>query len=373
MTSPAPRDQPESESLDPADDLVERRRARDEANFRAWCEATFDMVHLGPEVFHPADILDSLSPDAARRGRDEAAAQIREDLLEIVCERFPAPIAVPFLAFTEGPRASLARLLRLRDTWEALVGVLSAIAVAEAATSSPSLTNLVVREGRGQEFRTCKRRDILSDKLAIRIGLIEGVLRRAEELNISLEINSLLPLDVLSEIRRLNAVRNGFSHQSAPSDKQAEIIIAEALPVLVEVLLDLRGLEKVELLRIREIKPGNPPKAEAELFVGHAQSRRIRVISIDGEMEVRALAASQVAGRDRVLARIGLRTLDLSPFMYAEDDESGHRTRIAAFKCRTAGQWCMEYIGDSVSLKEPEGPHIDVLSSFAALIADGGS
>lgn len=370
MITPSPPDEPEAESLEPANDLVERRGARDEVIFRGWCETMFEMVQLGPEVFHPADILDALSPDAARRGRDEAAAQVREELEEIVCERFPAPIAVPFQAFTEGPRSSLVRLLRLRDTWEALVRMLSALAIAEAASCTPSMTNLVVREGRGNEFRLCRRRDLFSDKLAMRIGLIEGVLQRARELNISLEIANLLPLDVLSEIRRLNVVRNGFSHQSAISEKQAEIIIDEARPVLSEILLDLRGLDKVELIRICKIIPGSPPKAEIELLIGHAQSRRIRVISMEGEIAVRALAAAQVAGRDRVLARVGSRTLDLSPFVYAEDDEAGHRTRIAVFKCRTGGKWCMEYLSDSVVIEDVESPHVNLLTSLETLLAN---
>ena len=370
MITPPP-DQPERESLDPAHELVERRRARDEADFRTWCESTFDMVRLGPEVFHPADILESLSPDAARRGRDEAATQVREDLAATVCERFPAPIAVPFHAFTYGPRAPLTRLLRLRDTWEALVQVLSAMALAEAATCVPRLTSLVVREGKGKEFRSCKWRDLSSDKLAMRIGLVEGVLKRANDLGISLEIAKLLTPELLSEVRRLNAVRNGFSHQSTISEKQADTITEEALPVLLEILLDLRDLEKVELLRIGTIKPGKPPEAEIELLVGHAQSRRVKVIPMEGEIAARALVASRVAGRDRILARVGSRTLDLSPFMYAEDDESGHRTRITIFKQRATGKWWMEYMGDSVIVSDPEDPHIDVLSNFEVLIGSG--
>jgi hypothetical protein len=192
-------------------------------------------------------------------------------------------------------------------------------------------------------------------------------------MNISLEISKLLTLELLSEVRRLNGVRNGFSHQSAISEKQAKAITEEAFPVLLEILLDLRDLEKVELLRIGHIEPGTPPEAEIEVLLGHAQSRRVEMISMEGEAETRALAASRVAGRDRVLARIGSRTVDLCPFIYAEDDESGHRTRITVFKQRSAGKWYMEYMGDSVLVNDPEDPHINMLSNFEVLVNDGGS
>src|SRR5689334_23317095 len=120
--SPA-RDRPETERLDPGQALVGRRRARDEHDYREWCESLYGMIELGQEVFHPADVLE-LAADAARRGRDEALAQARTDIEQSVCDLFPAPIAVPFHAFLEGSRSALMRLHRLRDTWESMIRLL---------------------------------------------------------------------------------------------------------------------------------------------------------------------------------------------------------------------------------------------------------
>jgi hypothetical protein len=167
------RDQLEVERLDPAQGLLDRRRRRDEEDYRLWCESAYGTVEVGQEVFHPADVLDKLAPDAARRGRADASSQVRSDLEQSVCEQFPGPIAVPFHAFLEGPRAALTRLHRLRDTWESLVRLLSALALSEATRYGTRLAPLVVREGKDQGWRECRSRDLCSDKLAVRVGLIE--------------------------------------------------------------------------------------------------------------------------------------------------------------------------------------------------------
>ena len=146
-----------------------------------------------------------------------------------MCEQFPASIAVPFHGFLEGSLSSLTRLYRLRDTWESLIRLLAALALSEAAVITTSLAPLVLRDGKGQGWRECRRRDLLSDKLTVRIGLIEGVLHRAHELGVDLQIAALLPMDVLGEVRRLNVVRNCFSHASTKSEVQAKAIIGRSI------------------------------------------------------------------------------------------------------------------------------------------------
>lgn len=369
IDSPA-RDQMEAERLDPDQRLVELRRTRDEEAYRVWCESSYGMVELGQEVFHPADVLDKLAPDAARRGRDDASAQVRTDLEQAVCEQFPATIAVPFHGFMEGPRQPLTRLHRLRDTWESLVRLLAALALSEAAGIATTLAPLSLREGKDQRWRGCKRRDLVSEKLAVRIGLIEGVLHRARELGIDMQVASLLPLEVLGEVRRLNVVRNGFSHESTKSDVQARAIIDEAYPVLLEVLLDLRDIQSIELMRIHSIQAGG--NAEVEQLNGHAQSRRISELTLDVRAASLAMSATPVDGMARVLARMGGQTLDLSPFLYAADDGTGHRTRVLEFKCKKDNEWRMECVADSTTNASPANLHEALLVSIETLMGPAG-
>lgn len=365
MDSPS-RDQSEAERLDPDQLLLERRRARDEEDYRVWCESTYGMVEIGQEVFHPADVLDRLAPDAARRGRDDASAQVRTDLEQTVCEQFPAPIAVPFYGFLEGPPQPLRRLHRLRDTWESLVRLLAALALSEAARSATTLAPLVMREGKDQGWRECKRRDLWSDKLAVRIALLEGVLHRAQQEGVDMLVASLVPMEVFGEVRRLNVVRNGFSHESTKSDAQAEEIIDDAYPVVRELLLDLREMQSVELLRIHAIQPGG--NAEVEKLKGHAQSRRIDVLALDADTALLAMSATFVDGMSRVLARVRGLTLDLSPFLYADDDDTGHRTRVLQFKGKKDHEWHLECVADSTHRTSEAPLHEALLVRFEALL-----
>ena len=370
MNDPLARDQYEAERLDPSQHLLDKRRRRVEDDYRARCESAYGMVELGQEIFHPADVLDKLAPDAARRGRDDALVQLRTDLEQSVCEQFPSPISVPFYAFLEGPRPALTRLHRLRDTWESLVRILAALALSEAATFSTRMAPLIMREGKDQGWRECKRRDLCSDKLSVRIGLIEGVLHRAKEVGIDLQVASLIQVDVFEEIRRLNVVRNGFSHESTKSDEQAKRIIDEAYPVMREVLFDLRDIQSVELFRVHAMHPGR--QADVEKLMGHAQSRRIHELTLDIDAANLALDAPNVDGMSRVLACVSGLTLDLSPFVYAADDDTGHRTRVFHFKCKKGDDWELECVADSTTRMSAAQQHENLLMRFEPLLGQSG-
>ena len=362
MSDALARDQPEEESVNPDEVLVERRRVRDAQDYRDRCENSYGMIKLGQEEFHPADILEALAPDAARRGRDEAAVQARKDLEQIVCERFPAPIAAPFQGFLEGTLQPLERLHRLRDSWESLIRLLAALALSEAAQSAASLAPLVVRDGKNQVWRKCTARDLRTDKLALRIGLIEGVLHRAKQVGVKLQVSSLVPAELIAEIRRLNVVRNGFAHEATKSDAQAKKIIDEAYSVMLDVLVDLQDMQSVELLRIRAIRPGR--QVEVEILTGHAQSRSVQVVELDVEAAELAVSAEPVGGMSRVLAHVSGLFLDLSPFLYADDDDTGHRTRVFHYKCKKADEWQMECVTDSTTKASPAAQHEVLLEPF---------
>ena len=370
MTDSPSGDQLEAERLAPDQRLTERRKSRDEEDYRVWCESSYGMIEIGQEQFHPAHVLETMAPDAARRGRDECLAITRTDLEQVVCEQFPAPIAVPFHSFLQGSRLPLPRLYRLRDTWESLVRLLAALALSEAEAIETSLAPLFLREGINQGWRDCKRGDLLSDKLSVRIGLIEGVLNRARDLGVELQIASLLPIDVLGEIRRLNVVRNSFSHASAKSDMQAKAIIEETYPLLLEVLLDLRDMQNIDLLRIHSIQAGG--QADVERLNGHAQSRRFSELTLDADTAALVMSAKAVEGMDRVFAHVGELTLDLSPFLYAADNDTGHRTNVWGFRFKKDNRWHMECVADSITNTSRSKPHEDQLMRFESLLGRSG-
>lgn len=200
--------------------------------------------------------------------------------------------------------------------------------------------------------------------------MIEGVLHRAGELGVGLQVSTFLAADTLGEIRRLNAVRNGFSHEAAKSDAQARGIVEEFYPVVRDVLLDLREVQEVKLMRLHKVQPGGI--AEIEELTGHAQSRRIRELALDHDASAVAMSAAPVGGMDRVLARIGGRTLDLSPFFYAADDDTGHRTRVLSFKLKEADEWHLECVADSTTKKSSAMQHEVLLARLEAHLGQSG-
>ena len=373
MSASGSQDDLDPSPLQPAQTLRVGREARYESHYRKWCEDSYGIIEIGSEQFHPADILDALAVDAARRGRNEAKETLRADTEEAACEQFPSPIAVPFHAFLYGSSNPLERLLRLRDTWEGLIHLLSALALSECASLAVPINGFKIRSSEANGFVACKSKDIRTDGLALRIGLIEGIFLRCSELGIALQVSRVLPLELVAEIRRLNTIRNGFSHALTKSEDQAQAIIDEAHPLLREVLVDLSALGDVELLRLRQIKPGSPSIAEVERMNGHAQSRRIRQLPLEPAFSPIALASAPIDGLDRVLAKIGPKLIDLSPFFYALNDSTGHRTRVAYFKSKKDGNWNMEVVGESEPVDRQEAPHEAQMARFYSLLGGGAN
>ena len=93
--------------------------------------------------------------------------QTRQDnLRETVYSEFPSPIAYYFYRFENGYENNLQRLHFLRDTWESLIDVLHAVAVAECRFRHMMLADPL----------KCGNR--LSDSVAQRIQNIELILRK---------------------------------------------------------------------------------------------------------------------------------------------------------------------------------------------------
>jgi len=85
-----------------------------------------------------------------------------------------------------------------------------------------------------------------------------------------------------------------------------------------------------------------------------------------------AMSAGSVDGFDRVFARIDGLMLDLSPFVYAADDDTGHRTRVFEFKNKSADVWSLECVADSTTRSSPCAPHENLLARFQRLFEDVG-
>lgn len=348
MSDSMARDQAERESISPDDSLVNWRETRDADRYRQWCFDTFEgYVTIGEHDFHPADVL-RLKAGVTETSMRECRLQLQAQDDETVCYQFPAPVAVPYHQSLYGPRESGRRLTRMRDTWEGLINLLSAMVIAEASEIGIGTTPVQLIETASQ--RRLKQQDLHSDKLAIRIGVLEGILENWRAAGVRSVLADLIPPGLPAELRRLNAVRNGFSHLGTLSDVQAASFVEESRPKLREVLVDCLFLAETQFVRLIKVTPGAPPSAEVESLNGNSTARFIRDLDLDSDMQSVVMRSGKIGAYDRVLVVVQSRCLDLSPYFYACDDDSGHHTRIAFFKKRHGGQCHLEIVGESLEL-----------------------
>lgn len=355
MSASASRDQPEPEATTPAEALLQWRETRDSDRYREWCLDTFGgYVVVGEHEFHPADVL-RLRPGVTERSMEDCRSQLLIQDDETVCDQFPAPVAIPYHQAIHGPREPGRRLTRMRDTWEGLINLLAAMVIAEGAEIGVGAAPVHVIET--ASTRLAKPKDLRSDRLSIRIGVLEGILESWRAAGVQSILADLIPPGLPAELRRLNAVRNGFSHLGTLSDTQASRLVQESRPILHEVLVDCLFLADTQLVRLIKVSPGSPPSAEVDSLNGNSTARRIRDLDLDSDTQRVVMRSGKVGTYDRVLAIVASRCLDLSPFFYACDDESGHHTRIAFFKKRSGG-WChLEVVGQSLELSSEADLH----------------
>jgi hypothetical protein len=227
----------------------------------------------------------------------------------------------------------------LRDTWESIVDVLHAIAVAECRALTISLSDSLA-------FK-----DIFSDSVAQRLLNIERIIEHAQDRGIDLRVADIVSIATLQTMRELNQSRNSFSHSGTQSDAQARAWIGECYEDVMSILDDLRGLVDVRVLRY--VGQPDARTLRCEVFRGHGFTKTF--VSI-------ALTDSQIRDSQRffqqgqVLVSYNERIYSLRPLVYYREDASGHTTKPCMFR-KTRGdvpnrRLEYEVVGDSVRLEE---------------------
>jgi hypothetical protein len=128
--------------------------------------------------------------------------------------------------------------------------------------------------------------------------------------------------------------------------------------MLHEVLVDCLFLADTQLVRLVKVTPGSPASAEVDSLNGNSTARHIRDLDLDSETERVVMRSGRIGTYDRVLAIVRSRCLDLSPFFYACDDDSGHHTRVVFFKKRSEGHCHLEVVGESLELRSEAELHV---------------
>lgn len=278
---------------------------------------TLDILGFQPR---PSFVLFSLSQDTYQAAFDDFQQQREEELKEIVFNNFPSPIAHYFYRFENGYENELQRLYLLRDTWEAIVDILHALAIAECRFLNLSLADPIA-------FK-----DFFSDKVAQRLLNIERIITHAQDQGIDLQIADIVSILTLQTMRELNQSRNGFSHSAAQSEAQARMWTSECYEDVINVLDELRGLADIQVLR--HIGQMDACTLRCEVFRGHGFTKTINNIPLTNDQIVES---QQYFQQGQILVVCNQRIFGLRPLVYYREDASGHTTKLCMFR-KTHGE-----------------------------------
>src|SRR5262249_11175508 len=116
--------------------------------YNQWLDDRYAQEYKLLDIFgyqpRPSFVLFNLSKDTYQAAFDDFRRQREEEVKELVFSDYPSPIAHYFYRFENGYENELQRLHFLRDTWEAIVEVLHAAAVAECRFRRISLVEPIV-------------------------------------------------------------------------------------------------------------------------------------------------------------------------------------------------------------------------------------
>jgi hypothetical protein len=304
---------------------------------------------IAGENFHPADILEKLAEETYRMARSDSDQRFLEEAEENATSSYPAPIALAFNSFLHGATSALARLGFMRDTWEAVVNVCYAVVLSECVHNNISLRDVIMRDGPNNNPRAMAKRDLRSDSIAVRLGCIEGTLVYMQHAGLNAHAATIVPIELIGEMRRLNDVRNGFSHEQTKSEQQAKKIIEDCKDDLLEVLADLNGLTEIDLFRFHGIATDQPNTLKVEMLNG-CSARRITSLSLNTTDIATCTSIASPGDFDPVFVSCRGSIYPACPYLYCQHDETGHQTRVLMLKRIMASEAIAKFEASGLSV-----------------------
>ncbi len=287
----------------------------------------------------PSFVLFTMSPDTYEATFSDFVQQREEEIKASVYNLFPSPIAYYFYRFENGYESDLQRLHLLRDTWESVIDILHALAVAECRHRNVPVVDPL------------KFKDFFTDSVSKRLENIDGIITQLSDAGILPTVARISPATILAVMRELNQSRNAFSHSAAQSETQARSWISECYVDVVEVLANLDGLEDIQIVRYLSQVDGTTLRCE--IFRGHSSTRTIQNIKISHQQ---MLDSAKYFQRGQMLVIADGLIFGLRPMIYFREDGVGHMTRLCIFR-KTRGEAPdrrleFEIIGEAVRHEE---------------------
>lgn len=298
----------------------------DNPDFNKWLEENYS-VEIEEYEFPSSGVLYQMSYDSYL----EALARYEKDPkieLSRIEENFPSPISYYFYQAENNYQNDHHRLDLLKSCWESVVFVLFGLIVGEARHRGLPLKELGIRWD-----------TYWSDRLFDKLTIIENVLDYTTKSGISFNCASIVHIETLSLIKKLNQERNGFSHASARTSAQQKALYAELFPQLEIVLKQLIRLEQVTLFRYHEAE--TPLYPRCEVFKGSSMDGRKEIIPIQKENYVVILDSFNPRS---IFAQVMDEAFCVSPFIHFCQEAHEPNALLCFFKKKSSGKYLFEIV-----------------------------
>ncbi len=245
------------------------------------------------------------------------------------------------------------------DVWEHLVRTLYAIVLGEFRWRRLKITDVSIKDT-----------DLWSYSLDTKLVIMQKLLTVSIQDNHNLICSSLFNSGVISELVRLNQLRNGFKHTSAPITARVARQIEENMADLIAALDQVRGFQGIYLMRFKETS-GSMLDLRFETFIGPSTDQSFSDTRITSDQLVQF--GSQLNDRC-IVAYVGGQFFSVSPFLHFDDDVTRSTYgRMAIYKKRTPSQsnptFTYEVLGAADNVHVPGSKFATEVSSLSSLLS----
>jgi hypothetical protein len=301
----------------------------DNPEFNQWLDDSYDVI-IEEFTFPPSEVLYAMNysqyEEALNRYNVEPTI-----VLSRIINKFPSPIAYYLDQAQNNHQNSHHRLDLLKSCWESLIFFIYGLVVAEANHRNFPLKELGAKYAK-----------YWSDKVFDKLNLVEAIIDKALSSGLTLHCSTIIPLSVISDIRKLNQERNGFEHAAAKTEQQQEELYDLLHPSLVKILGSLIHLEKVKLVRYHSAEILMTPRCE--VFTGSTLDGKKECIIIGRDNFIKIM---DYWNKNLIFAKIDDIVFSIAPFIHFYQEPHETNAFIAFYKKDKAGKYQFEVMSKS--------------------------
>ena len=290
-------------------------------------------------AFPRSRILFEMANDTYFEAFYEFQEQEFQELKQTIFDAYPASIAYNLRLSDKGEGADdpVRKILHLKDMWEAIVNFLYALVMGEVRFRNVDLktSQVITAYGTGGNpiFNNFNTERILTDSIKQKILNIKSIILHCKSHHLGFKCEEI-DVTLLDDLSFLNDVRNDVSHHGTLTHEQAEHELRLVTPVIRNMLVKTRFLERCQILRFESYTSS----CRCESFIGHSLNREFDSYPLTDPQKSRVISF----GQEQLFLIWDGECFSLSPFLHFERDSSGHESYLCFFKGKKYGKFWFE-------------------------------